>query len=60
MAEGFQTVWTPWKDHDELLQNRAWLYGSQVQEGHDMRRKACDQVNSPSRPNIRSHRWIMT
>ncbi len=48
MAEGVQILWTPWRNFDELLQNRTWLFpASAVDDGtlkSDERRKACGQV----------------
>ena len=47
MTDNIQIIWTPWKDHAELLLNRTWLFpvwSGEVAEKPDMRRKACDQV----------------
>jgi len=46
MAEGVQIIWTPWRSHDELLQNRSWLFPESCVSGKGpgSRRKACDQV----------------
>lgn len=48
MAEKVQVIWTPWRNHAELLRTRAWLYpassGNDTGLEGDSRKKACDQV----------------
>ena len=40
-------VWTPWRDHGELLTVRRYLYVQQDEGGQakDMRRKGCEIVS---------------
>lgn len=40
-------VWTPWRDHGELLTVRRYLYVHQDEGGQakDMRRKGCEIVS---------------
>lgn len=48
-AEHLQIIWTPWRNHSELLNVREWFYApSASYEPTDpkSRRKACDQVST--------------
>ena len=47
MADGVQVIWTPWRDHGELVEVREWLFPaspSDEREDSKLKRKACDQV----------------
>ena len=47
MANGVQIIWTPWRNHDDLLRVRELLYATSPTEqsgNSSLRRKACDQV----------------
>lgn len=47
MADGVQVIWTPWRDHGELVEVRERLFSmSRRDEREDskLKRKACDQV----------------
>lgn len=38
-------VWTPWREHKEVLTVRGQLYPSEGEKNLDLRRKACSQVS---------------
>ena len=55
MTDGVQVIWTPWRARDELLELREYFFPaspSDELEDSKLRRKACDQVISPSTTNI--------
>ena len=48
MTERLQIIWTPWRNHTELMNVREWFFpvlASGEQRDSKSRRKACDQVS---------------
>ncbi|CAD6577761.1 MAG: rRNA-processing protein las1 [Alectoria sarmentosa] len=67
MAERLQIVWTPWRDHSELLSVRKWFFpnsASSEPADPDLRRKACEQVSAwklrGNLPHAVESTWLLT
>lgn len=63
MAERLQIIWTPWRNHSELLRVRDWFFPNSASgEQHadaDQRKKAFEQVGLTSHASIHKNSQLM-
>lgn len=67
MPECLQIVWTPWRNHSELLSVREWFYSPSAtsdQTDPKSSRRACDQVSAwklrGNLPHAVESTWLLT